>query len=571
MSSAESEKLAMPPFKMPSNICTTHISINYLCRVLLGFTTFIILCSIKVLQIMQQEVTSRVSAQCFRWTEPLTVRMLNLLIEQRQKMGSKFNGLKKKYKAIERYNKSSGCCPWDDEFGANIDEMSKEDVQSWEQYLAITPSNVEHLIEHHNTRWLYYSRMKMLDVEEEEEEVPPEGALASQEVNYSDLFTEEQYAESSNNRIDAGTMSTVFDLDPNNLMGLDMDITLPDPTIQYTALRSVLSMLKQLPVTQLSPQGGTNFPPIPQPNLAIPFSQFNIVPSVLQSNEPSRASPSPNLSQSGKHPASDMSIRAPSSSRTSLLSSASKAVKSMPCGRMSAQGRPASKPSMRTSAQDISASSAIPSKRSKDMHSTGTATAATDPPPPAATPLVTTFRSTAVANLNQDTASIPSKVRSKLAIEFISNEGFCQTYAELMDSQVRCEVALDWYKSKFGPLPAAVALSSSNFTPSTSDFSPPSSTFCQPSSAFSQLSSAFSEPSSMFSPPASVASSSTSPGSSLFAGYDVGVNQYSCYPVDTQNQPSFDGNMGPSADPSSTMVADAGFNMDYSVYDKYNY
>ncbi|KAG6378237.1 hypothetical protein JVT61DRAFT_13940 [Boletus reticuloceps] len=107
-----------------------------------------------------------------------------------------------------------------------------------------------------------------------------------------------------------------------------------------------------------------------------------------------------------------MSICAPSLSRTSLLSSASKAVKSMPCRKMSAQGGPASKPSARTSAQDISASSAIPSKGSKvsnaestmasavaitsisaslnratdciqtfqDMLSTGTATAAADPP-----------------------------------------------------------------------------------------------------------------------------------------------------------------------------------------------
>ncbi|KAG6378238.1 hypothetical protein JVT61DRAFT_13941 [Boletus reticuloceps] len=255
--------------------------------------------------------------------------MLDLLIEQQQKMGqvtsftpmvyntvahgmqcglisrqirSKFNG----YKAIERYNKSSGRGPWDDEFGTNIDEMPEEDVQSWEQYLATTPSDVEHLIEHRNTGWLYYSRMRTLcagqpfsegdvsymvgsrrDVEEEEEEVPPEGALASQEVNYSDLFTEKQYAESSNNRIDAGAMLTAFDLDPNYLMDLGMDITSPDPTIQYTALRSVLLTLKQLPVTQLSPQGGTNFPPIPRPDIAIPFSQFNIVPSMLQSNEPS--------------------------------------------------------------------------------------------------------------------------------------------------------------------------------------------------------------------------------------------------------------------------------------------
>ncbi|KAG6369717.1 hypothetical protein JVT61DRAFT_13645 [Boletus reticuloceps] len=315
-------------------------------------------------------------------------------------------------------------------------------------------------------------------------------------------------------------------------------------------------------------------------------------PSCNAPSETGKHTSRPNTSsqsQSGKCLTSERSCRAPSSSQTSLLSSA---VKGKSSTRMLAQAKPTSKRRARTSAQDGSVSS-VPSKRSKVSnakstmvsaiaftgmtgalnHATdciqpfqdilagsSTGTAPTVLPSPVIASSASAFRSTALANLNQDAALIPSKVRSKLAIEFISNEGFCQTYAELTDAQVRCEIATDWYKSKFGPVLPAVSPLSSSFTSPTSNFSQSSSGFSLPSSTFSPLASTFSAP-------VSAASSSTSPASSLFAGYDVGVTQYSCYLVDAY----FGSTVGSSANTVANHCVtasndDVSSNMDYSVY-----
>ncbi|KAG6373149.1 hypothetical protein JVT61DRAFT_6763 [Boletus reticuloceps] len=237
------DDLLAPIYPVVCQIAFTQAFEDALSEIRVLIDTYHSICLAIIMDVREDPCYSRPDPKSETWTYPFSFETTQIR--------SKFNRLKKKYKAIERYNKSSGRGPWDDEFGANIDEMSEENVQSWEQYLATTPSD--------GVEGTWKKRKKS-----------PEGALVSQEVNYSDLFTEEQYAKSGSKRIDAGAMSTAFDLDLNNLMGLSMDITLPDPTIQYTALHSMLLTLKQLPVIQLSPQGGIDFPPIPRPNIAIP-------------------------------------------------------------------------------------------------------------------------------------------------------------------------------------------------------------------------------------------------------------------------------------------------------------
>ncbi|KAI5999248.1 hypothetical protein EDD15DRAFT_2363331 [Pisolithus albus] len=461
------------------------LSIAHIHRLLLGLSAFIVLCGIKTLHIMNMQTSKRTRAH---WSVDETNRMLDLLIKNKARMGqafsfpqsvyaevakqlgpdkngtmvgSKWQSLKKTWRAISAYNSRSGCS-----FHATrgADVQSQAEQEAWDAFMATESSESKEMSQFRNKGWPFFEKMV---------ELCPGGSGATGAYSF---------APSESMSVDLGTSGDFDDLyadssmmpdvaypalDLDSLLQLGQNVVSTNPAMQSCAIENTFSVLNDVMPTPCFYDTPQSNAPVFSPSLG-PFSDYptaihngiHLPPSGMYSSIPTLPS-----SSSGDSSSSGVHL---STSHTTLVSS--KVAKGKSKGRTSSRSKASSSLSANAAANrrsklaqaEPSVAPALTGMTGAILRAADTmteikdllVTAPTTPPAeaPAASstsPEIFNIAHHASGILMADTA-LSAEIRAELALAFLTNPTLCQMYVDLTDPLVRHRFAQTWFQKNCG-------------------------------------------------------------------------------------------------------------------------
>ncbi|KAG6376843.1 hypothetical protein JVT61DRAFT_865 [Boletus reticuloceps] len=478
-----------------------HLSLYHARRLVIGFNALIILCGLKTLQIMN--VPGKKT--CTQWSIEDTDRMLDLLIDQKSRIGqtstfpqsvysevarnlgddktgnavsNKYQSvsaviyhrkqliithrqLKKNLRSIERYNaRRSGCLPFHPTHGVIV-RSGTSDVTTWDEFIAEDTATVRSpcflvsndrstdsiqsrdMAQFKNKGWLFYNKMVLLAPNAGAEGDVTHAAGVDPSLNLANLSTVGTPAFQSNDLpFDAIQNIANIDVDALLQVGRDMFSTTGNPSLQLDAVDTAVSALEGI-----------------------------VVPTSAPTHSRSSGDHRTFSDASSPYPR-------PSSSRTSLNASKRKSRAHTPATSLShktsccTSSVGASKRSRVSQAESSMANAAALNgvvgvlSRATDCMSGITDILQTEPEhcdPP-------NIVREASAMLNNDNHLFTAEIRGKLAYAFIKDKDLCQVYIELTNPELQKSFVYNWYQETYGQLPPEP--SSTNFFSGTQTAQP---------------------------------------------------------------------------------------------------
>ncbi|KAF8556797.1 hypothetical protein OG21DRAFT_1482848 [Imleria badia] len=278
---------------MPSTF-HPHYNYHYLCHLLLGFSSFVVLCGVKAALLMRQPAPKKVTRRAC-WNNDETHRLISLLLQRKSEMGqaasltptilgevaqfltdkdaasvlNKYQALKRKYRTIDRFKNGTGRGQWSVTHGADISDLPEE-RQLWDDFMR-TSDDAKEMAPHRNTGWLFFVGMEELLSQSSAAEgcMSVEGPLEPElELDYTaqdneskqyfsisttDLssFSDPADAASSQSML-GSTLLPDYNLDLDCLFDIRRDLTSPDPITQFAAIHEALLVVNKTSVASPS-------------------------------------------------------------------------------------------------------------------------------------------------------------------------------------------------------------------------------------------------------------------------------------------------------------------------------
>ncbi|KAI5985523.1 hypothetical protein EDD15DRAFT_2200612 [Pisolithus albus] len=460
------------------------LSIAHIHRLLLGLSAFIVLCGIKTLHMMNMQASKRTRAH---WSVDETNRMLDLLIQNKARMGQAFtfpqsvyaevakqlghdkNGtmvgskwqsvhlipsiylallirayqqLKKTWRAISAYSSRSGCS-----FHATrgADVQSQAEQEAWDAFMASESSESREMSQFRNKGWPFFEKMA---------ELFPGGSGAT--GAYSFTLSEAMSVDLGVNGdfddlyADSSMMPEVVypELDLDNLLQLGGNVVSTNPAMQSCAIENTFSLLNDAmpkPCFYDPPQSDAPlFPPgplsdLPDPIHVPPLGMYPGIHTLPSSSSGDSSSSGVHLSTSRTTLVSAKVAKAKSKGRTSARSKASTSLSATAAAnrrsKQAEQAEPSVAPALTGMTGAILRATDTMTELKDLLVTSPTAPTAEAAAVPSSSPDISNIAHYASGILNADVA-LSADICAELAFAFLDNPTLCQMYIDLTDPAV---------------------------------------------------------------------------------------------------------------------------------------